>query len=183
MAECIRDRIQENCAILSNKKMTPTRLVGFLCHLERNRNQKNSWQGSMVVRYNNNNLDKNPLRYNFSNVIEYRPVGSYRKSMHYSFTSRTTTEQQWYEWITLNKVIKEHRKKGIYDFLVAPLQVYSWSINEMHWPNLNYDELFTLIENNENRRTSFEWGWVDETQNEIDGKMHLHFADELRAAR
>ena len=68
MAVCVRDRIQDNCQIIHNKSVSPTKLVGFLMHMRRLSNDS-CWTGKLAIRLNNNNLHKNPLRYNYIHIL------------------------------------------------------------------------------------------------------------------
>ena len=57
------------------------------------------------------------------------------------------------------------------DFLNCPHQAYSVSINSIHWPNLFYGELFSMIDNSASRQNSFDFVWEDEVQLAIDRDM------------
>jgi hypothetical protein len=167
ISQLVINRLQENCELLGRKKITKTKLVGFALALYKD---GKSWNGNMSLRYNNNYLDKNPIRYNFSNVFNHvRSEWTY----HYPATHAYKKQSEWKE---LNRKIKLARKSGIYDFLISPVDSYIVKFSEYHWSEMYYDELFHIIANGESERNAFYYVWEDETQNETDELMEEFFA-------
>lgn len=169
MAVCIRDRIQANCQILHKKTVIPTRVVGFLMHLRRTPNNT-GWTGKLAIRLNNKNLNKNPLRYNFSHVLKHSYISSYYEPY---FGEQVESSKIYNKWYSMSQAIKNYGGRGIIDFLNCPYQAYRIAINSIHWPNLYYDELFSMIDNNSKRKDSFDFVWEDEEQITIDHDMAI----------
>ena len=83
IADAVRFQIQENCELMMRKHITPTKLVGFALCVNRDTSSRNDvWSGNLVLRFNNNLLDKNVLRYNFRNAFTWSYHYGYRGSFN-----------------------------------------------------------------------------------------------------
>ena len=167
ISQLVINRLQENCELLGRKKITKTKLVGFSINVTEDGKH---WNGNMSLRYNNNFLDKNPIRYNFSNVF------THARNDWYDYYRYTNAYNKHRSWKDLNRKIKQARKSGIYEFLISPVDSYRVKFSEYHWPQMYYDELFELISNGESELKRFDYIWEDEVQAETD-KMMEEFLD------
>ena len=89
ISQLVINRLQENCELLGRKKITKTKLVGFSINVTKDGKH---WNGNMSLRYNNNFLDKNPIRYNFSNVFTHARNDWYD---YYRYTNAYNKHRSW----------------------------------------------------------------------------------------
>jgi hypothetical protein len=173
IADTVRDQIQENCDLMMRKHVTPTKLVGFSLCVRRDTATRNDvWTGNMVLRFNNNLLDKNVLRYNFRNAFRW----GYHYGNRNSFLGYSDYEQRVRAWYSMYNMIRNRRHGGLYDFMNTKLVSVSVSFNADRWPGMYYDELLDLIENAGNRRRSFGTLWSDPDQEIVDQTLMLDMA-------
>lgn len=165
IADAVRLQLQENCDLMMRKHITPTKLVGFCLCVNRDTSSRNDvWSGNLILRFNNNMLDKNVLRYNFRGAFKWAYHYGYRDS----FMDYAHYEQQVRAWYSMYNMIRTRRHSGLYDFINAKLVSVTVKFTAEKWPGMYYDELLDLIENGGMRRRSFGTLWIDPEQEVID---------------
>lgn len=169
IVETIRNQLQENCDLMTRKNVGPTKLVGFYLDIHREIPNQDKWRGDMILRFNNNLLSKNVLRYNFRNAFKWEFNGyGYGTSNYWAPKELQDKAQSWYK---LNNDIRDRRHKGIFDFVSSKITSVKVVFSSEKWPGMYYDELFDMIENSGNRRSSYSTIWEDPSQVELDNFM------------